>query len=541
GTGTGTGTSTGTGAATGTGTGTATAPAPAAKRTRKPPPPSDALTALLHERFGHPAFRAHQGEVCQAVVDGADALLVMPTGSGKSLCYQLPGVARGGTTLVISPLIALMEDQTAKLRAKGFRAEAIHSGRTREDARAACRAYLDGGLDFLMIAPERLAVPGFPEMLARRPPVLVAVDEAHCISHWGHDFRPDYRLLGARLPLLRPAPVLALTATATVRVQDDIVAQLGLGRAPRFIHGFRRENLAIEAVERPRGERVALALAALEPAGRRPALVYVPSRKAAEQVAEKITAAGRRAAPYHAGLDAQVRSRTQDQFQRGELEVVVATVAFGMGIDKADIRTVIHLALPGSVEGYYQEIGRAGRDGAPARALLYYSYGDRKVHESFLERDYPDTRVLEKLRRRVPEGGLARAALLATCGLTPESAEPALDKLRIHGGVTVAAGEVVRPGPDGWQPRYEAIREYRRAQLDEALEFAQGGGCRMVRLLRHFGETRDRRACGRCDACAPGDSVGHQFLAASPAQLALAERVVGELERRDGLATGNLW
>ncbi|OFX26501.1 MAG: hypothetical protein A2V77_22105 [Anaeromyxobacter sp. RBG_16_69_14] len=498
------------------------------------------LTAILSERFGHRAFRANQEEVCKAVTAGDDALLVMPTGSGKSLCYQLPGIARGGTTLVISPLIALMEDQTAKLRGKGFRAEQIHSGRTREQSRAVCRAYLDGALDFLTIAPERLSVPGFPEMLARRRPVLVAVDEAHCISHWGHDFRPDYRLLGGRLPLLRPSPVLAVTATATVRVQDDILTQLGIGKARRFIRGFRRENLAIEAVERPRGERVDLALATLGPAERRPALVYVPSRKMAEEVAEALVAARFRAAPYHAGLDAQTRSRTQEAFQRGEVEVVVATIAFGMGIDKADIRTVIHLALPGTVEGYYQEIGRAGRDGLPARALLCYSWADRKMHESFLERDYAETSILEALLEKVPEHGVERSALLSTCGLDMEIAEPALGKLWIHGGVTVDSSDVVRRGKRGWQPRYEAIRAYRRAQLDEVLQFAQSGDCRMVRLVRHFGETRDEESCGSCDACLPHGCVGRRFREASKAQLSLAKHILEELERKDGLSTGTL-
>ena len=498
------------------------------------------LTTILTERFGHRTFRANQEEVCAAVTAGDDALLVMPTGSGKSLCYQLSGIARGGTTLVISPLIALMEDQTAKLLEKGFRAQQIHSGRTREQSRAACRAYLDGALDFLTIAPERLSVPGFPEMLARRAPSLVAVDEAHCISHWGHDFRPDYRLLGGRLPLLRPSPVLALTATATVRVQDDILAQLGIGKARRFIYGFRRENLAIEAVELPRGERVDLALATLEPKDRRPALVYVPSRKMAEEVAGSLAAARFRAAPYHAGLDAQTRSRTQEAFQRGELEVVVATIAFGMGIDKADIRTVIHLGLPGTVEGYYQEIGRAGRDGLPARALLCYSWSDRKMHESFLERDYPETSVLEGLLAKVPEQGVERSALLSTRGLDAEIAEPALGKLWIHGGVTVDSNDVVRPGKERWQPRYEAIRAHRRAQLDEVVSFAQSGGCRMVRLIRHFGEMRDGKACGSCDACLPEGCLGRRFRAASRAELSLAERVVEELERMDGLATGTL-
>ena len=441
---------------------------------------------------------------------------------------------------MISPLIALMEDQTAKLSEKGFRAEQIHSGRGRDRSRAACRAYLDGALDFLMIAPERLAVPGFPEMLARRKPVLIAVDEAHCISHWGHDFRPEYRLLGGRLPLLRPAPILALTATATVRVQDDIVTQLGIEKARRFIHGFRRENLAIEVIERPRGERVDLALAMLTPKERRPAVVYVPSRKMAEQVAERLVQSRLRAAPYHAGLEVTTRNRTQEAFQHGDIEVVVATIAFGMGIDKADIRTVIHMALPGTVEGYYQEIGRAGRDGLPARAVLYYSWGDRKMHETFLDRDYPETALLERLLEKVPKNGIDRSVFLFTSGLDMETAEPAIGKLWAHGAVTIDSNDAVWPGKGGWQSSYEAIRSHRRGQLDAVMDFAKPGACRMVRLVRHFGEAHDTAPCGLCDACQPHASIGRQFRDANEAEQALAARIVDQLERWDGCSVGTL-
>ncbi len=506
---------------------------------RRPVPTGD-LPQLLRERFGFPGFRAHQEEVCRAVAAGTDSLVVMPTGSGKSLCYQLPGLARGGTTLVISPLIALMDDQTAKLREKGFAAEAIHSGKTREQSRAACRAYLDGQLDFLTIAPERLSVPGFPEMLAKRPPTLVTVDEAHCISQWGHDFRPDYRQLKVHLPRFRPAPVLALTATATVRVQKDIVEQLGIPQATRFIRGFRRDNLAIEALERPKPEREAQVLATLGGKERRPAVVYVPTRKLADELAATLGRSYPTAA-YHAGLANSVRSQVQDAFLQGRLEVVVATIAFGMGVDKPDIRTVIHLALPSSVEGYYQEIGRAGRDGKPARALLLFNWGDRKLHETFLERDYPEAAVLEGLLASVPPEGLAREALLAEAP-DSDAAEVALDKLWIHGGVKVSDEDVVLPVPAApWKASYEAIRRYRIQQLDEVLDFAQAGDCRMVRLVRYFGETRETRPCGMCDGCRPQACVGRRFRAPTAAERAWASRVMDELHRYDGVSTGTLF
>ena len=246
------------------------------------------LHHILSSRFGFPAFRPNQEAVCRAAAEGRDVLLVMPTGAGKSLCYQLPALARGGTALVISPLIALMDDQAAKLQTAGLRVARIHSGLPRENARQACRDYLAGTLDFLFIAPERLRTPNFPEMLARRKPALVAIDEAHCISQWGHDFRPDYRNLGETLPLLRPTPIVALTATATPVVQRDIVAQLRLTDPALFIHGFRRSNLAIEVVEMPAPLRAAFARKLLAKPGMLPAIVYAPSRKIAESFAAEL-------------------------------------------------------------------------------------------------------------------------------------------------------------------------------------------------------------------------------------------------------------
>ena len=319
------------------------------------------LEELLHTNFGFSEFRPHQREVCDAVMDSKDVLLVMATGAGKSLCYQLPGIGRGGTTLVISPLIALMEDQVAKLKARGFAVERIHSGLDRQQSREVCQAYLAGHLQFLFIAPERLRVSGFPEMLAKRKPNLIAIDEAHCISQWGHDFRPDYRMLGQYLPMLRPAPVIALTATATVQVQRDITDQLCLTEPSRFIHGFRRDNIAIEVVEVLPSERSNLVLRLLAEDERRPAIIYVPTRKQCEALASEISYQHKVGA-YHAGLDSKRRSRVQEDFLEAKTNILVATTAFGMGIDKPDVRLVVHYDIPKSLEGYYQETGRAGRD-----------------------------------------------------------------------------------------------------------------------------------------------------------------------------------
>lgn len=524
---------------------------------RRPVAPSEAadLGGLLHDRLGFAAFRPHQEDICRAVAAGNDALVVMPTGAGKSLCYQLPGLARGGTTVVVSPLIALIEDQVAKLTARGLAAERIHSGRAGGSA-AVRKAYLAGELDFLFLAPERLAVPGFIEMLARRPPTLVAIDEAHCISHWGHDFRPEYRMLGARLPALRPAPIVALTATATPEVQDDIVEQLGLQSGGRFIHGFRRENIAVEAVELDQGSRPAAVATLLADGARRPAIVYVPTRKQAEQIAAEL---GRslRAAPYHAGLPAAARERAQDQFLSGRLDVVVATIAFGMGVDKADVRTVVHTALPSSIEGYYQEIGRAGRDGEPARAVLLHAWSDVRTQQFFLERSYPQVEVLERLVDEMGTSGRLKDALFRrasahlpdrlgeTGGVRVEVdddlLERALEQLWIHGGAAIDDDELVTRGRADWRRAYDAQRAHREAQLAAMARFPSGGSCRMLALVRHFGDREDSGApCGICDVCAPDACLLARADAPSSGERMLLALVVGALSERDGLAVGTL-
>lgn len=500
------------------------------------------LVALLRASFGFPGFRENQEVVCRSVTEGRDVLLVMPTGAGKSLCYQLPALARGGTALVVSPLIALMDDQAAKLTEKGLRVGRIHSGLSRDVARRACREYLDGTLQFLFIAPERLRVPGFPEMLAKRTPALIAIDEAHCISGWGHDFRPDYRTLGDYLPLLRPAPVIALTATATPAVQTDIVAQLGMVDPALYIHGFRRENLAVEVVELSKPERAAFVAQCLATPETRPAIVYAPSRKAADALAVELNEKFPTAA-YHAGLEAATRERVQRQFQAGALDVVVATIAFGMGIDKANVRTVIHAALPGSVEAYYQEIGRAGRDGLPSRAILLHNFADRRIHESFFERDYPPIEDLDKVARALTSEFAEPEALAGKLMLDPDTIARAVEKLAAQGAAQFdMEGRVRAAGAAGWRVGYKAQLEHRRAQLDHMIQFAETPQCRMSALVRHFGDRAGAsRPCGHCDFCAPHATAARKYEEPSGAEERDLRAILSTLQTSRSMASGRLF
>ena len=387
--------------------------------------PTDNLHALLKRHFGYDAFRPGQEAIINNALAGRHGLVVMPTGGGKSLCYQLPALAVGGLTLVVSPLIALMQDQVDGLRANGIPAAFLNSSLDNNDAAAIERRVQAGDIRLLYVAPERVAMPGFRRFLQTLDLRGIAIDEAHCISEWGHDFRPDYRTLSDLRALFPDTPTLALTATATEQVRQDIVTQLAMSDAPQFVSGFDRANLTYR-VRRQAGSPAAL-LELLDAARGQSAIVYCFSRKDTEELADYLTAHGHPALAYHAGLDGATRRRTQERFIDGEVPVIAATIAFGMGIDKPDIRLVVHYTLPKSVEGYYQETGRAGRDGRPSDCVLFYGEGDRAKQEFFVQKMTGDARATaeRQLSRMVEYGRLdtcRRRYLLDYFGDTTPSA-----------------------------------------------------------------------------------------------------------------------
>lgn len=344
------------------------------------------LERLLRRRFGFPAFRDGQRGVCEHVSSGQDALVVMPTGAGKSLCYQLPALARGGTTIVVSPLLALMKDQVDALQEKGIRATAINSQVKGDERRERMRQLRAGEVELLYVAPERFS-DAFLRSLHGVDIRLLAVDEAHCLSQWGHDFRPDYLRLGKVREALGGVCTVALTATATPAVQADIVKTLGIESAQRFIQGFDRPNLSLEVIAADRDRDKLAAIPDLVMPG--PALVYCATRRNVQKVTDHLRRAGVPAGMYHAGMDHRARISAQEDFMAGRVPVVVATNAFGMGVDKKDVRSIVHYDIPGTVEAYYQEIGRAGRDGRPSRVALLFREGDRHTQEFFIRMSHP--------------------------------------------------------------------------------------------------------------------------------------------------------
>ena len=391
------------------------------------PPMSNDPRQILEQTFGYRSFRGPQEAVIRAVVAGEDALVLMPTGGGKSLCYQVPALAREGTGIVISPLIALMQDQVSALRELGVRAGFLNSTLAAQEVFATERALREGRIDLLYVAPERLLQPRTLELLHEAQIALFAIDEAHCVSQWGHDFRADYLALDILQREFPGVPRIALTATADMRTREEIVTRLGLQDAKQFIVGFDRPNIRYRIRQKERPKQQLLAFLREEQAGNA-GIVYCLSRAKVEETARWLQEEGFHALPYHAGMDKDERARNQSRFLREEAVVMVATIAFGMGIDKPDVRFVAHLDLPKSIEAYYQETGRAGRDGEPATALLLYGFEDVvKLRQMALQSEGNETFKRHEQQRLTAMLGLCeitscrRQALLRYFGDTMES------------------------------------------------------------------------------------------------------------------------
>lgn len=359
------------------------------------------LHEALQNQFGHTSFRPGQEAVIQALIAGKSALALFPTGAGKSLCYQLPALLMNGCALVVSPLLALMEDQVQSLTRRGIAAARLDSTLTEMEAQSVMERYRSGALKLLFLSPERLARQDLQAVLRRVRPSFLAIDEAHCIAEWGHSFRPEYLRLAKVAQSLKLRPILALTATATPTIAEQVREAFRISRRNFFQTPFQRPNLFLKVTPLPTDEKVAHVTALLRSAERRPAVVYVTRRETAEHVATHLSRAGLQARAYHAGLPEAQRTEAQSAFILGECEIIVATIAFGMGIDKADIRSVIHYNAPKSLENYQQEIGRAGRDGADAHCEMLPSTSDRVDLENFVLGDLPSPQALQQLAQQL--------------------------------------------------------------------------------------------------------------------------------------------
>jgi ATP-dependent DNA helicase RecQ len=491
----------------------------------------------LREIFGFQGFRPGQAESVDAALRNRDALVVMPTGSGKSVCYQLPALIRDDLTLVVSPLVSLMADQVAALeRVAPGRVAVVNAQRGFGANAAALQEVREGTVRLLYIAPERFGSPRFIDALAGVRVGLFVVDEAHCVSQWGHDFRPDYFTLADAAARVGARATLALTATATPRVADDIVRRLRLRDPVRVTTGFDRPNLSFAVVGCRGGldkeRRLAAALA--EP-GALPAIVYAGTRDATERLARALAGAlDARTVVYHAGMDRGARAAAQQRFMSGEAEVIVATNAFGMGIDKADVRTVCHATVPGSLEAYYQEAGRAGRDGRPARCLLFAEQRDKGLHVFFIQRAHVELTAIERVGERLNWAGIDGrydVALSELAGLASDRRDD--EAVRAIIGHLARAGVLVpTPAPydraagtitGGFDRRAAAVcmgsaREAERvrwAQYRAVWEYVEGTRCRREALLAHFGDrSRGAPSVECCDVCAPS------LVAAPPAAVA---------------------
>ncbi len=486
-------------------------------------PNSSDLTRDLKRYFGFECFREAQEEIVREMLEGRDLLVVLPTGGGKSLCYQLPALLSPGLTLVVSPLIALMKDQVDVLRSRSAPVAVFHSLQSSEERRDTLDLLESGECRLLYVAPERFRASGFLDLLGKHRIVRFAIDEAHCLSQWGHDFRPDYLRLGEAIRALGDPPIAAFTATATPIVREDISEHLGLRDPVVRVSGFARDNLAFR-VRRVSGEKEKLEAVRNMVSRWRTGIIYCATRKKVEKVSRELAEQGASVISYHGGMEGNAREEAQNRFMAREYDVAVATNAFGMGIDRADVRFVIHYELPGSPEAYYQEAGRAGRDGEPAECELLYNYADRRTQEFFIEGSNPDAQLIRTVYQTLRHLSDAKHELLMTVDDLIDHLPDRLNPM----AVSTSIGILSRMG---WIQRFDvpgrrlrgtrllrsdvvasdlplddkALREKRRRdeqKLESVIHFCESTNrCRQDWILDYFGE-RSSMPCGKCDYCA---------------------------------------
>jgi ATP-dependent DNA helicase RecQ len=490
-------------------------------------PSINSLTSL-REHFGFSDFREGQREVIDTVLSGKDAVVVMPTGSGKSLCYQLPAMMLNGATLVVSPLIALMKDQVEALQGRRLPATFINSSLHPGEQLARIAALKRGEFKLVYVAPERFRSPRFLTALQSVKISLFAVDEAHCISTWGHDFRPDYLRLKDAIQSLGQVQAIALTATATPYVRRDIIQQLGLRQPQTFVSGFDRPNLSIKVAHT---EKLANKLHQIVHLAKRTdgsGIIYASTRKAVEELGVELRQHGLTASLYHAGMSDAIRAKAQDDFMSNRVQMIVATNAFGMGIDKPDIRFVVHYQMPGSIEAYYQEIGRGGRDGLPSTCLLLFNYVDKNTHDFFIDGSYPDISVVQDVYDALFSAGtrhieLSTSELAARAGVRNELAvQSSIYLLERAGHIQrLVTGRNFRDERSKRKARpillldasptklrvnareLSARGDFERRKLREMIEFCYASTCYRAYILDYFGDRHHQRQCGTCGNCRP--------------------------------------